>query len=122
MYSPDTSYYPYQRLFGCCFGVLNYIRELNWSGKKLVELLESTGTLINSLFCIEQILDFSELYSLQYILSHVNNAIKEFRLGDQSRYSVYKVSGYGLEANFLEAMESCLNATDNNTIGFSSTL
>ena len=115
-----TSDHPRQRLLGCCYGILDYIRELDWTGKKLIKLLESTGTLVNSSLCIENIIGLNELNSLKYILSHANNIIKEFRIGGKYRYFIFKVSNHGLEANFIEATTACLNTSGN--IGFSSTL
>ena len=112
--------HPSPRLLGCCYGILEYIRELGWTGRKLVELLESTGTLVNSSLCTEDVFGLNELYSLMYILDHAS--IKEFRVGDRNRNIVFKVNNCGLEVHFLEAMEACGCMDILGDIKFSSTL
>ena len=114
-FSRGISDHPSPRQLGCCYGIFKYIPELanGWTRKKLDELLESAGTVVNSSLCVDGIIGLDELSGLRYTLDYAN--IHKIKIGAQHRYFIFEDSNHRLDASLLVAASACLNTSGNMT-------
>ena len=99
-----------------CGKLLEYIHEIQWTGKDLSDLLVSAGIVSNSSLCVEKVTTLSELNAFNYLLDNIN--IHNLKFKRTHGYFDYLTLSDSSEvhAHHLEPLINCFNSSNDLSI------